>query len=102
MYGALGSELSLIPLMAIAETVTAIGRMDIMLVKKTAEKMYPDALVVYGVHLDASRCIYMQLASPRCSLLHLASPRCTSPRCSLMHLASPRCTLLHLDAHCFT
>ena len=48
VYGALGSELSLIPLMAIAETVTAIGRMDIMLVKKTAERMYPDALVVYG------------------------------------------------------
>ena len=48
MYGALGSELSLIPLMAIAGTVTAIGRMDIMLVKKTAERMYPDALVVYG------------------------------------------------------
>ncbi len=54
VYGALGSELSLIPLMAIAETVTAIGRMDIMLVKKTAERMYPDALVVYGEHRQRS------------------------------------------------
>ena len=50
VYGALGSELSLIPLMAIAETVTAIGRMDIMLVKKTAERMYPDALAMRMTH----------------------------------------------------
>lgn len=48
VYGALGSALSLVPLMAIAETVTAIGRQDIMLVKKTAEEMFPEALVVYG------------------------------------------------------
>ena len=34
--------------MAIAESVTAMGRDDIMLVKKTAETMFPDALVVYG------------------------------------------------------
>ena len=48
VYGALGSALSLVPLMAIAESVTAMGRDDIMLVKKTAETMFPDALVVYG------------------------------------------------------
>ena len=48
VYGALGSALSLVPLMAIAETVTAIGRMDIMTVKKTAETMFPDSVVVYG------------------------------------------------------
>jgi DNA polymerase delta subunit 1 len=34
--------------MAIAESVTAMGRNDIMLVKKTAETMFPDAVVVYG------------------------------------------------------
>jgi DNA polymerase delta subunit 1 len=48
VYGALGSALSLVPLMAIAESVTAMGRLDIMLVKQTAERMFPDALVVYG------------------------------------------------------
>jgi DNA polymerase elongation subunit (family B) len=48
VYGALGSKLSLVPLMAIAESVTAVGRLDIMLVKSTAEAMFPDALVVYG------------------------------------------------------
>ena len=48
VYGALGSALSLVPLMAIAESVTAMGRDDIMLVKKTAETMFPHALVVYG------------------------------------------------------
>jgi hypothetical protein len=48
VYGALGSALSLVPLMAIAESVTAMGRNDIMLVKKTAETMFPDAIVVYG------------------------------------------------------
>jgi DNA polymerase delta subunit 1 len=48
VYGALGSALSLVPLMAIAESVTAMGRNDIMLVKKTAETMFPDAVVVYG------------------------------------------------------
>jgi DNA polymerase delta subunit 1 len=49
VYGALGSALSLVPLMAIAETVTAIGRMDIMSVKHMAEKMFPDSTVIYGV-----------------------------------------------------
>lgn len=48
VYGALGSALSLVPLVAIAETVTAIGRMDIMTVKKTAETMFPNSIVVYG------------------------------------------------------
>lgn len=48
MYGALGSTQSLLPLLAVAETVTAIGRNDIRNVKRLAEEMYPDALVVYG------------------------------------------------------
>jgi DNA polymerase elongation subunit (family B) len=48
MYGALGSTQSLLPLLAVAETVTAIGRNDIKNVKRLAEEMYPDALVVYG------------------------------------------------------
>ncbi len=48
VYGALGSTLSLLPLLAIAESVTAIGRMDIMMVKRLAEEMYPDGEVVYG------------------------------------------------------
>lgn len=48
MYGAMGSTQSLIPLLAVAETVTAIGRNDIRNVKRLAEEMYPDALVVYG------------------------------------------------------
>ena len=48
MYGALGSTQSLLPLLAVAETVTAIGREDIKKVKGLAEKMYSDALVVYG------------------------------------------------------
>jgi DNA polymerase delta subunit 1 len=48
MYGALGSEQSLLPLMAIAETVTAIGRRDIKCVKQMAETLFPDAVVVYG------------------------------------------------------
>jgi DNA polymerase elongation subunit (family B) len=34
--------------MAIAESVTAMGRLDIMQVKSTAETMFPNALVVYG------------------------------------------------------
>ena len=49
MYGALGSSQSLLPLMAIAQTVTAIGRADIMTTKGIAEKMFPDAKVVYGM-----------------------------------------------------
>ena len=48
MYGALGSTQSMLPLLAVAETVTAIGRGDIRTVKSLAETMYPDALVVYG------------------------------------------------------
>ena len=48
MYGALGSSQSLLPLLAVAETVTAIGRSDIKDVKRLAEEMYSDALVVYG------------------------------------------------------
>jgi DNA polymerase delta subunit 1 len=48
MYGAMGSTQSLLPLLAVAETVTAIGRNDIRSVKRLAEEMYPDALVVYG------------------------------------------------------
>ena len=48
VYGALGSTLSLLPLLAIAESVTALGRQDIMMVKKLAEEMYPDGVVVYG------------------------------------------------------
>ena len=48
MYGAMGSRQSLIPLLEVAETVTAIGRNDIKNVKRIAEEMYPDALVVYG------------------------------------------------------
>ena len=48
MYGALGSTLSLLPLLAIAETVTAIGRHDIYAVKRMAQAMYPTGAVVYG------------------------------------------------------
>lgn len=48
MYGSLGSTQSLLPLLAIAETVTAIGRSDIQKVKSVAENMYKDCFVVYG------------------------------------------------------
>ena len=48
VYGTLGSTLSFLPLMAIAEAVTALGRADILMVKRMAEEMYPDGLVVYG------------------------------------------------------
>ena len=48
VYGALGSSQSMLPLMQIAETVTAIGRNDIMTVKALAERMFPDGKVVYG------------------------------------------------------
>jgi DNA polymerase elongation subunit (family B) len=48
VYGALGSTLSLLPLLAIAESVTAIGRIDILMVKRMAEEMFPDGQVVYG------------------------------------------------------
>ena len=48
MYGALASPLSLLPLMQIAESVTALGRLDLLRVKAIAEAMYPDCLVVYG------------------------------------------------------
>jgi DNA polymerase delta subunit 1 len=48
MYGALASPLSLLPLMQIAESVTALGRLDLLRVKAIAETMYPDCLVVYG------------------------------------------------------
>jgi DNA polymerase elongation subunit (family B) len=48
MYGALGSSQSLLPLMEIAQTVTAIGRNDIKKVKGMAERLFPSAQVVYG------------------------------------------------------
>lgn len=48
MYGSLGSTQGLLPLLAIAETVTAIGRSDIQKVKSAAERMFSDCLVVYG------------------------------------------------------
>jgi DNA polymerase delta subunit 1 len=48
MYGALGSSQSMLPLMEIAATVTAIGRNDILTSKGIAERLYPDAKVVYG------------------------------------------------------
>ena len=48
VYGTLGSTLSFLPLMAIAEAITALGRADILMVKRMAEEMYPDGLVVYG------------------------------------------------------
>ena len=48
MYGALASQSFILPLMAIAESVTALGRADIMRVKSIAEEMYPDGEVVYG------------------------------------------------------
>ena len=48
MYGALASSLSILPLMQIAESVTALGRLDLLRVKSIAEAMYPDCLVVYG------------------------------------------------------
>ena len=48
VYGGMGSEQSMLPILAVAETVTAIGRNDIKDVKRLAEEMYPDALVVYG------------------------------------------------------
>jgi DNA polymerase delta subunit 1 len=48
VYGALGSSLSLLPLLAIAESVTAIGRADILMVKRLAEEMFPNGQVVYG------------------------------------------------------
>jgi DNA polymerase elongation subunit (family B) len=48
VYGALGSTLSLLPLLAIAESVTAIGRIDILMVKRMAEAMFPEGQVVYG------------------------------------------------------
>jgi DNA polymerase delta subunit 1 len=48
VYGALGSTLSLLPLLAIAESVTAIGRSDILMVKRMAEEMFPEGQVVYG------------------------------------------------------
>jgi DNA polymerase delta subunit 1 len=48
MYGSLGSTQSLLPLMEIAQTVTAIGRNDIKNVKAMAEGMFPDAQDVYG------------------------------------------------------
>jgi len=48
VYGGMGSEQSILPFLAVAETVTAIGRNDIKDVKRLAEEMYPDALVVYG------------------------------------------------------
>ena len=48
VYGALGSSLSLLPLLAIAESVTALGRRDILAVKRMAESMFPDGRVVYG------------------------------------------------------
>ena len=48
MYGALGSSLSLLPLMAIAESVTALGRLDLLTVRRIALETYPDAEVVYG------------------------------------------------------
>ena len=48
MYGALGSSLSLLPLMKIAESVTRMGRHDLLTVKRLALETYPDAEVVYG------------------------------------------------------
>jgi DNA polymerase delta subunit 1 len=48
MYGALGSALSLLPLTQIAESVTAMGRHDLLTVKRIALETYPDADVVYG------------------------------------------------------
>ena len=48
MYGALGSSLSLLPLTQIAESVTAMGRHDLLTVKRIALETYPDAEVVYG------------------------------------------------------
>jgi DNA polymerase delta subunit 1 len=45
VYGALGSTLSLLPLLAVAESVTALGRRDIEMVKGLAEQ---DGIVVYG------------------------------------------------------
>ena len=48
MYGALGSALSLLPLTQIAESVTAMGRHDLLTVKRIALEAYPDAAVVYG------------------------------------------------------
>jgi DNA polymerase delta subunit 1 len=48
MYGALASSVAMLPLMEIAESVTALGRLDLLRVKTIAEEMYPDCLVVYG------------------------------------------------------
>ena len=48
MYGALGSSQSLLPLMVIAETVTFVGRRDIMTAKAVAERTFPDCRVKYG------------------------------------------------------
>ena len=47
-YGAMGSELSLMFLMALAASVTALGRRDIRTVMDTAKRMFPKALLVYG------------------------------------------------------
>ena len=48
VYGFFGSDLSILSIKALAESVTAVGRNDIMIVKGMAEKMYPEGLVVYG------------------------------------------------------
>ena len=48
IYGALGSSQSMLPLMQIAATVTAIGRNDILTSKGIAERLFPDARVIYG------------------------------------------------------
>ena len=48
LYGALGSTLSLLPMLAIAETVTAIGRQDIHMVRELSLATYPGGCVVYG------------------------------------------------------
>ena len=45
VYGALGSTLALLPLLAVAESVTALGRRDIEMVKGVAAR---DGRVVYG------------------------------------------------------
>ena len=48
MYGVLGSKVSFLPLKAMAETITGVGRQDLENAKRIAEGMYSGCSVIYG------------------------------------------------------